>query len=190
MSWCSVWEQDESGKPEETYLNISAPRPFFDDKDLEFEQQWRNSADVMRCDRSKGAIPQIRAQQQEVWSATLKPQHKRNAFDKAADQHIRPAAPHLSSKMQESISSTTLKNAYSEKFPDPMCVRVHDWESDHIHKTDGLGVFRDGRPAMLEHENIRTEHCNSAIMVQEFADDPQLTSVDCGVTHQNNASFI
>jgi hypothetical protein len=190
MSWNSVWEQNETKQPTEMYLNISVPKTIFDDRNEEFEQQWKSSADVLRCDRSKGAIPQIKVQPQEAWSDTLKHQHKRNAFDQATDQHIKPAAPHLATKMQESISSTTLKNAYSEKFPDPMCVRVHDWESDEIHRSDGLGVFRDGRPAMLEHENMRTEHCNNAIMVQEFTDDQAITTVDCGVTNQNNASFI
>lgn len=92
--------------------------------------------------------------------------------------------------MQESITSTTIRNAYADKFPDSMCVRVHDWETDQIHRADGLGAYRESRPMLMEQENIRRETCSDRIMVQEFEDDQQMITVDCGVTNQNNASFI
>jgi hypothetical protein len=189
MSWCSVFESSESQNPQQTFLNISAPKPIFDARNEEFEQDWKNPADMMRCNRAKGAIPQIKVQQELSWDQSGQ-QRRRNQFDQATDQHIRPAAPHLGTKMQESISSTTIKNAYADKFPDSMCVRVHDWETDRIHRADGLGVHRETRPMLMEQENLRRETCNDRIMVQDVEDDHEITTVDCGVTNQNNASFI
>jgi hypothetical protein len=42
----------------------------------------------------------------------------------------------------------------------------------------------------MEQENLRREACNDHIMVQEVEDVHEITTVDCGVTNQNNASFI
>lgn len=189
MSWCSVFDKSESQISQQSVLNLAPPQPIFDARDEEFEQEWQTSADMMRCDRSKGAIPQIKVQPKQSWDQSGQ-RRMRNQFDQATDQHIGPAAPHLGSKLQESISSTTIRNAYADKSPDSMCVRVHDWETDQIHRTDGLGIHREARPMLMEQENLRREACNDHIMVQEVEDVHEITTVDCGVTNQNNASFI
>jgi hypothetical protein len=191
MSWNSVWGNTCDSRTNEHLLNLKPPKSMFDASNREFEQHWKQSCEKTMCDRSAGSIPVIKVEEAEEWSDVLKERDQsRNAFDRATDQHTVSFRQHLTQKSQETMTRTTVANAYAERFPNSMAVRVHDWETNEMHEGDQLGLYRDSRPALLEHENMRHESCNDNIMVREFETDREGYSVDCGVTYHNNASFI
>ena len=157
LDLCGVWGKGDTDVPQ-SHRRGAVPAvkhtgSFFDDDENvpEFVQFWERPSERTACRPAPSgpAVKDAAVPERSFSQMACAAKEKRmNIFDSMTQRAGFTKHVHFNGDARERIGRDVTRMANSEEQDDPMCARVSDFVTSQLHEQDGLGLYRDQRPAI------------------------------------------